>query len=280
MSEEPTVVASDALAGSRIAISVSESSDLARLGLSPAHLELVVAELARAVVIAGGTLVYGGAINRGFTSVIVDEIERFGTRPGVFEHLVPYTEHADSSDEELRAYEASLGVRSTVRLVDAAGTARSVAERGTAAFSRGDIEPAAALTAMRQWAADRTDARVLVGGKLADFTGSLPGIAEEASTSLAAGKPIYVAGGYGGAATLVGRLLAPDLYSWLPGDMPTGLRPDVEASVSSALAGVTAVGDGLPGDERALLAATTRPSDIATLSILGLSRLRARGDAV
>lgn len=54
---EPELVARDALRGITVGISVSDSADLSRLGLTPAHCELAVAELARAIFLAGGRIV-------------------------------------------------------------------------------------------------------------------------------------------------------------------------------------------------------------------------------
>jgi hypothetical protein len=47
--------------------------------------------------------------------------------------------------------------------------------------------------------AKESDARVLVGGKQKGYLGYVPGIVEEAYYTLSAGKPIYLAGGFGGA---------------------------------------------------------------------------------
>ena len=127
MKGDPQLVPRDALSGRRIAVSVSESADLQRLGLSDWHLQLTIAELSRAIVIAGGIVVYGGAINQGFTTIVLEETERYGNATGAFEHIVPYTEHATRSPEELTSYAGSLGVKSTVQLLDADGIPRSAA---------------------------------------------------------------------------------------------------------------------------------------------------------
>jgi hypothetical protein len=47
------------------------------------------------------------------------------------------------------------------------------------------------------------EARVVVGGKLGSFAGVLPGIAEEVLYSLEAGQPLYLVGGFGGAAAAI-----------------------------------------------------------------------------
>jgi len=221
--------------------------------------------------IAGGIVVYGGAIQQGFTKIVLEETERYGNGTGAFEHIVPYTEHAGRSLEELHEYAAALGVKSTVRLLDSDGVPRSVHDVRTADHDPGRLDPATALSAMRAHTSDIAAARVVVGGKVSGFSGSMPGVAEEATATLRADKPLYVAGGVGGAATLVGSILTPDLYRWLPAGLPGDLTREVRRLVESAL-DLPLAADGLTGEERALLAATHRPSDIATLVVLGLSR--------
>jgi hypothetical protein len=236
------------------------------------HLDLAVAELCRAIFFAGGIVVYGGRINRGFTSIVLDEAERYGNRAGAFEHYLAYSEHADVSTGDLKDYAASLGVKCTVHFLDADGIPRALDDIHRSAATLSDVDRSAALTAMRARTSEVTQARVVVGGKVAGFQESLPGVAEEAAWTVRRSKPLYVAGGFGGAAALVGSLVTPELYQWMPADMPRGLKGDVADAVSAAFAEQLSE-DGLDEDERATLAASHRPSDIASLAVLGLSRV-------
>lgn len=270
MNGDPKLVPHNALSGHKIAVSVSESADLLRLGLSELHLELTIAELSRAIVIAGGTVVYGGRIRQGFTKIVLEETARYGDATAAFEHVVPYTEHASFNRQDLQLYAASLGVNSTVQFLDADGNPKSAREIRTSGDIK-DLDAPAALSAMRAYTTSIASARVVVGGKVADFAGSLPGVAEEAIATLQAKKPLYVAGGFGGASTLVGSIVTPDLYGWLPPNLPQGLRPEVRDAVESAL-DMPLSQDGLTAEGRALLATTHRPSDIASLAVLGLAR--------
>lgn len=271
MTGDPHLVPRDALLGRSVAISVSESADLQRLGLSDLHLESTIAELSRSIVIAGGIVVYGGAIHHDFTKIVLEETERYGNAAGAFEHIVPYNEHATRSSEDLRSYAASLGVKSTVQLLDADGVPRSVDDVRTGDDEPAILDRATALSAMRHYTTEIASARVVVGGKVAGFAGSMPGVAEEAAATLRGGKPLYVAGGFGGAAALVGSLVTPDLYQWLPPGLPDDVTDEVRVLVESAL-DLPLGADGLTDEERAVLAITHRPSDIATLLVLGLSR--------
>lgn len=272
MKGDPQLVPRDALVGHKIAISVSESADLQRLGLSERHLELTIAELSRAIAIAGGVVVYAGGINVGFTTVVLEQAERYGHPTGAFQHVVPYSEHATRPVSELTDYAASLGVKSTVELLDADGVPTSV-RHGGGVDVRGVDEAGQqqALSAMRRYTAEIATARVVVGGKVFGFAGEMPGVAEEAAATLRAAKPLYVAGGFGGAATLVGSIVAPELYDWLPPELPADVEDGVRERVASVL-DLRLPPDGLANPERALLAETHRPSDIATLVVLGLAR--------
>jgi len=67
-------------------------------------------------------------------------------------------------------------------------------------------------------------ARFVVAGATKAHLGRFPGIAEEVMLALALGKPVYVAGGFGGAALDVGSLLG--LGSLRTGEIPVSLKPD------------------------------------------------------
>jgi hypothetical protein len=75
-----------------------------------------------------------------------------------------------------------------------------------------------------------TAARVLIGGKVAGASGFLPGVFEEALLALERGQPLYVLGGFGGAAAhLAEQLLQPDqLSSTFDADWLEAQTPDLE----------------------------------------------------
>jgi hypothetical protein len=67
--------------------------------------------------------------------------------------------------------------------------------------------PAAHYFRMRWQSGSRCVARILMSGKTKDFHGRMPGILEEAMVALALRQPIYVLGGFGGGAAVLGELL-------------------------------------------------------------------------
>ena len=80
------------------------------------------------------------------------------------------------------------------------------------------VRAAAHLFRMRWQSGVRCRARVLLSGKTEDYQGRMPGIIEEAVVAIALRQPIYVLGGFGGAAALLGELLG--LASWIHSPVP------------------------------------------------------------
>lgn len=66
---------------------------------------------------------------------------------------------------------------------------------------------ATSLTSMRQYAELQAKARVLVGGKTKGFSGCMAGIVEEFITAKQANHPVYLIGGFGGAAKLLTEII-------------------------------------------------------------------------
>ena len=84
----------DMLRKVRLGVSVSDSADLERLGLVEMHAQLAIAEIARAVLVSGGSLVYGGRVKpSGFTQFLMHEVRRYGTNPDAFTLCLAAPEH-------------------------------------------------------------------------------------------------------------------------------------------------------------------------------------------
>ncbi|MGY1846092.1 hypothetical protein [Blastococcus sp. SYSU DS1021] len=273
---DPTLVPVGALSGLDIGISVSDSADLGRLGLTPQHCALAIAELARAILLAGGSLTYGGRIQpEGFTQILVDEVRRYADGRNALTICLAETEHRKLTDEQLDAIDGRLGTAATLDCLDAEG--RKIQPRHRPR-TQDIVDPAQALTALRRHITARTDARVVVGGRLAGHQGAMPGVIEEALLSMQSGRPLYVAAGFGGAAAAIARALGRDVPDWAPPNFPEGA--DAASAALQQIAEVTAdavpTEDGLEDAERHQLAVTHRPGDIATLVVLGLARLQGR----
>jgi len=278
----PKLLASDALRGIRIAISASDSPDLARLGLAETHFRLALAEIGRCVLIAGGELFYGGHLrDDGYTTFLIRELQKYSRRDSPLTICLAWQEHRELALSELAARRRSVGLIGTVVCLGPDGD-----EVDAAAGRQEAAEPVAdpalrrrALTSMRRYMATQTHGRVLIGGKRAGFQGEYPGLMEEALISLEHNHPVYLAGGFGGVTADIAAALALDGASWLPAfaDAP---EPDprweagrTRLSAFAAAQGASATRNGLTADENRRLVASHRPSEIATLVSLGLGRL-------
>ena len=274
--DEPVLVPHDALRRTTLAISVSDSADLSRLGLTPAHCELAVAELARAVFVADGTMIYGGRLPGGFTDILLDELRRYRDDRDALIVCVPESEHRRLSDDDLARRADELHTSAKLVCLDPDGQPIDPYRRPPSTNRSADI--ADGLTAMRHYVTSISDARVLVGGKLRNYQGSLPGVMEEATIAIAAGQPVYVAGGFGGAAAAIADALYPVDAMWHPPDLPEGVDEltTAIAAIAAAVAAHPLADDGLTATERAQLGATHRPGDISSLVVKGLGRLASR----
>lgn len=197
--------ASPALAGKNIGLSVSEAHDSARFGLTDLHLRDAVIELARHLLAAGATLVYGGDLrDEGFTRALfqlVRDHNAAGSEP--YDRIInvvhwPESEKVDQTlkaDNKLSARFVPLSLASELLVDRTTWTAPELAWRR-----------ALGLSQMRHHLAERCDARVVLGGRVTGYSGLYPGLAEEAFVTLKAEKALFVAGGFGGCAADIVRL--------------------------------------------------------------------------
>ena len=273
----------DALDGIRLGVSVSVSADLATLGLSPRHAELAVAEIARAVLVGGGTLVYGGRVKpSGFTQFLMHEVRRYGRSAEALTLCLAAPEHRKLSRTELDDLDSELGTKGTVVCLDETG----VEIEDFLSSAPSEPQPVtdrcmmqASYGSLRRYLGAITDARVILGGQLCDFQGALPGVIEEAIVAVQAGQPLYVASGFGGAAALAAQALGIDDLAWAPEGFPSRPIDDrIDESIrqlrSAARGGRwSAKSCGLDDIQLRQLAASYRPGEIASLVVNGLAHL-------
>ncbi len=271
---EPVLVARDALAGLNVGVSVSDSADLSRLGLRPSHCALAVVEIARAILLAGGRIVYGGDLRAGgFAALLVNEVRSYADGRRALTICLPRTAHEAMTDEELALADRRLGTAGRLIVMAPDGRAVPPGQRSPAA---GPLDAPAALTDLRRHLTAVTAARIIVGGALTGHQGDAPGVVEEALMSVQARQPLYAAGGFGGAALAIARALGRDPAAWAPPGVPQGADAPPAAAALNALEtafhDLGGADDGLGVAQRHQLAATHRPGEIAALAALGLAR--------
>jgi hypothetical protein len=254
-----------------IAISISESSDMAVLGLGREHLDDARTEIARHLLALDATLMYGGDLRpEGFTQLLFElglrhrDLER-KERPCVINYF-PWPVHISLSAEALsRRAEDLRGVAELVFLT-LEGQVMSLAERRqVSAHPPDDLEWTTGLTAMREVLTDASSARIVLGGKVKDFKGRMPGIAEETLASLRRNKPLFLLGGFGGCA----RDIAQDL-----GLLVTPPSTSSTWVNRNAFRDFTAdnLNNGLNDEENMRLATTVHVDQAVALILRGLFR--------
>ena len=124
MSERKDLLPSDAIAGIRLGISVSESPDLLRLGLLEAHFRLALGEIARCVLVSGGQLAYGGHLQPdGYTAFLIRELERYSRRDRPMKVSLAWTEHRKMALSALDSETHRLGLYGEIVCLDLDGNA-------------------------------------------------------------------------------------------------------------------------------------------------------------
>ena len=279
--ERKHILPPDALEGIRLGISVSGSPDLGRLGLLESHFRLALGEIARCVLLCGGKLGYGGHLDpEGYTAFLVKELQRYGRRDRPLRVFLAWQEHRKLCVADIGKQKELLGLCGEIVCLDVDGAEIDPFEdRPEQAVEETDeAVRGSGLTAMRGHMAENTDGRIFLGGRRAGFQGNMPGLVEEAIMALERGQPIYLAGGFGGATIDMVRALGVDDGAILPtgADEPAkdkrlvrGLERLADARNRTGRKGLD---NGLTESENRKLAATHRPSEIATLVSLGLGR--------
>lgn len=266
------------LSNHTIAISISESPDMAVLGLSKEHLDDAMAEVARYLLSMGARLLYGGDLRSGgFTEVLFELVARHRRdadlgdgRVGVSNYLAWPVHISLPAEEVKRLSEAIKGV-AELAFLTADGKVMSADERQRLAPRQAtDVEWIEGLTAMRNMVTRMSHARIILGGRVEGYKGRMPGVAEEALTALQASKPLFLLGGFGGCA----RDIAEDLSLAPAWPVPRPIwrnRSDFASFTADALH------NGLTAKENATLATTVHIDQAITLILRGL--LRNNGDS-
>ncbi len=259
-----------------IAISISESDDLAVLGLAEEHLRDAMTEISRHLLAMGARLVYGGDMrDNGYTKLLFELVARHrrdadvgDVRPAIASYL-PWPVHSMKSREYLSSLREDLQGIGELHCLGKEGRALADDAQGgpsPAVFS--DEDWASSLTAMRQVQTEAIDARIVLGGRVTKFKGRMPGIAEETEFALRANQPLYLLGGFGGCARDIAAdmgLMPPvDKYAEWPG------RKGFSSWKASDMA------NGLELEETRTLARTVHVDQAVALILRGMLRLSRR----
>lgn len=264
----------EVLGGHAIAISISESPDMPALGLSDGHLRDAMAEIARHMLALGARLVYGGDLRQdGFSGLLFELVARHrrdadegDDRTAVTNYLA-WPAHILQSVADIETTVSDLEGLAELVCLKLDGTRLTVAERCSLASKQpSEVEWSDGLTAMRRTMLAETNARIVLGGRVDNYKGAMPGIAEEALLSLQAGQPLYLMGGFGGCARDIAEtvgLIAPWGASRLAWDGRPAFQPF----------SATDLNNGLSSEENATLAQTPHVDQAVMLILRGLMRM-------
>jgi hypothetical protein len=259
------------LLNSTIGISISDSPDLAELGLGARHLEDAMTRVARHVLAAGGTLMYGGDLRKGGFTELLFEFAATYKMPGASRftvvNVLAWPVHVAMHREMLSSTIDAIEPWGTVVFLGLSGRQISKEQALMANRKRPtQQEWTAGLTSMRRWLTRKCDARVLLGGRVSEYKGLMPGIAEEALLSIKSKKPTYLAGGFGGCASDILNMMEID------GRGPVSRSPDWKGRETFRSFQSDDLHDGLEFDERRTLASTRHVDEIVALLMIGLGR--------
>ena len=262
-----------------VEISVSDSPDMQALGLSDGHLRDAMAEIALQVLASGTSLACGGNLwQHGFTEVLAELVGRYRDHPRhggtiVVTDYLAWPVHIRMTSNELAAFSAEH--EPAVRLVflglDGARLAREqrlklpVHEPNEDEWTKG-------LTAMRTVMRNDIQARVVLGGRVEGYKGTMPGIAEETCLSLEAGQPVFVLGGFGGCARDIAETVGL-AERW------AGSRGDWAGRECFRKYSPDDLRNGLSREENIVLARTPHIQEAVTLVSRGLRRILGDGAA-
>ncbi len=218
-----------ALAGLNIALSMSFSATAAT-SIHQAHFVDLVVGLGRYLLHSGATLHYGGLP----PTATIDGAHEGSTLPNFSNLLVTLAASSTAPQKQsyihhyrTEAFNQNGASVAPQPFPDAAGGAGFNPIRTINVPTPSDAQnghppaPAAialayrkarALDALRARIAAGTNAQLLLGGKLAGYSGRYPGIVHEAYLALTSKSPIYLVGSFGGAAEAVGRALLENKY--------------------------------------------------------------------
>lgn len=262
------------LGGRDIALSISDSPDLAVLGLGREHLDDAMMEIARHLIACGSSLSYGGDLREGgFTELLFEVVNRYRSNKEadmiLVRNYLAYPVHITKPEDQLKSLEQALEGLANLVLLDPEGKEISLSERPAVRSELSPSEWIEGLTAMRTAMARRIHARVTLGGQISGYRGRLPGIAEEALIQLQRKAPLFVLGGFGGCSLDVARALDLD-HRNIPLSRPNVPWPGIDAF---AAFGPSDLHNGLTEAENRLLAETVHIDQAVALVLRGLTKL-------
>lgn len=205
----------ESLSQKAVAISISDSPDMAVLGLAEEHLHDAMAEIARHLLALGARLVYGGDLRiHGFTEILFELVTRHrrdadigDDRAAILSYLA-FPVHSTESAEVIQLLAKNLAGLADLQCLDMDGNVLPFAKLQSEPTKEATAEEwAMGLSSMRRAITRVSDVRIVLGGGSFEFKGAMPGIAEEALYAIDAHQPLFILGGFGGCARDIAEMI-------------------------------------------------------------------------
>lgn len=209
-----------------IGISISECEHMLKMGVSHAHLQDTLIEVARHLLNHGFNLAYGGDPNYradfNFTELLLQLVQTYQSaanagRIFIYSAFPLYTKISALKEAELKRFATIVRItppkyKGWEKIKFDSATGKEKEELDTL-FANQDTDSrklwCESLTLMRQQMTKTIHARIAMGGKLDGFKGKYPGILEEVAIDLTAGHRVYAIESMGGCAKMISDVLNP-----------------------------------------------------------------------
>lgn len=255
-----------------VAISISESPDMAALGLSDGHMQDAMAEIALHLLSSGMSLAYGGDLRaNGFTELLFELVVRYRDHPyhsgriTVTDYLA-WPVHIRMTGDDLATFTAVHEKVAHLVFLARDGSRLERDQRLELPIHEPDEnEWSNGLTSMRVVMREETQARIVLGGRVNGYKGRMPGIAEETLLSLQSKQPVFLLGGFGGCTRDIAETIGL-VRPWAGSRLKWNSRPCFEGYSARDL------NNGLSDEENAILARTPHIHQAITLVSRGLRR--------
>jgi hypothetical protein len=273
-----------------VGISISESPDIAKYGFGLMHLQDAMVEVARYLLASGAQLAYGGSPEyRGlnFLDTLI-QLAKNHNKANRVRAKKPLCLATAPTDISRRAELYPLAT-----FIEIEPPQASPADDMDASEKR--YAQARHLTRMREGMNQKLDARIILGGRTTGFAGAYPGLVEEAYLALKTNKAVYLMGTFGGCGRAIINAVkgeTPDALTeasqfsdaayaefvtfYNSKAAAEGLEPIDYPGLLNFFAqkGIDGLNNGLTPDENDRLFETTRLTEMISLILKGLKRIK------
>jgi len=209
------------LNGKNIAISVSVNEDLEKNGFSEQHLNDISIEIARYIIANDGTAMYGGDLRVGGFTYYFSELSNQYKKPN--DKSFKFINYFVFPNTKALTRDVRIDFQSKQILIKEIKLPKEVIVNEDKEYrpfenNKDRFILCECFKNMRIQMAKDCQARVLVGGKISNYLGYMPGVIEEALFTFLEKKPLFLVGGFGGTTYKLIRLIKGETVAELTDD--------------------------------------------------------------